>query len=46
MGADPGESTRHHPTRPGDLLGQYQSIIVAELDGPRERRLQLQIVGE
>jgi thiamine phosphate synthase YjbQ (UPF0047 family) len=28
------------------LLGQYQSIIVAELDGPRERRLQLQIVGE
>lgn len=28
------------------LLGQYQSIIVAELDGPRERRLQVQIVGE
>ena len=28
------------------LLGQYQSVILAELDGPRERRLQLQIVGE
>jgi secondary thiamine-phosphate synthase enzyme len=28
------------------VLGQYQSIIVAEMDGPRERRLQLQIVGE
>jgi len=28
------------------LLGQYQSVIVAELDGPRERRLQVQIVGE
>jgi secondary thiamine-phosphate synthase enzyme len=28
------------------LLGQYQSVILAELDGPRERRLQAQIVGE
>ena len=28
------------------VLGQYQSVIVAELDGPRERRLQIQIVGE
>jgi thiamine phosphate synthase YjbQ (UPF0047 family) len=28
------------------LLGQYQSVIVAELDGPRERRLQVQVVGE
>ena len=28
------------------LLGQYQSVILAELDGPRERRLQVQIVGE
>ena len=28
------------------LLGQYQSVIVAELDGPRERKLQVQIVGE
>jgi secondary thiamine-phosphate synthase enzyme len=28
------------------LLGQYQSVIVAELDGPRERRLQLQVVGD
>ncbi len=31
----------------GDLvLGQFQSIIFAELDGPRERSLQVQIVGE
>jgi secondary thiamine-phosphate synthase enzyme len=28
------------------LLGQYQSVILAELDGPRERMLQVQIVGE
>jgi secondary thiamine-phosphate synthase enzyme len=28
------------------MLGQYQSVILAELDGPRERRLQIQIVGE
>jgi secondary thiamine-phosphate synthase enzyme len=28
------------------LLGQYQSVILAELDGPRERRLQVRIVGE
>jgi hypothetical protein len=28
------------------LLGQYQSVIVAELDGPRERKLQLQVVGD
>jgi secondary thiamine-phosphate synthase enzyme len=28
------------------LLGQFQSVIVAELDGPRDRRLQVQIVGE
>jgi secondary thiamine-phosphate synthase enzyme len=28
------------------LLGQYQSVILAELDGPRERKLQVQIVGE
>jgi secondary thiamine-phosphate synthase enzyme len=28
------------------LLGQYQSVIVAELDGPRPRKLQVQIVGE
>jgi secondary thiamine-phosphate synthase enzyme len=28
------------------LLGQYQSVIRAELDGPRERRLQVQIIGE
>jgi secondary thiamine-phosphate synthase enzyme len=28
------------------ILGQYQSVILAELDGPRERRLQVQLVGE
>ena len=28
------------------LLGQFQSVIVTELDGPRNRRLQVQIVGE
>ncbi len=28
------------------LLGQYQSVILAELDGPRDRKLQVQIVGE
>jgi secondary thiamine-phosphate synthase enzyme len=28
------------------LLGQYQSVILAELDGPRDRSLQVQIVGE
>jgi secondary thiamine-phosphate synthase enzyme len=28
------------------LLGQFQSVIVAELDGPRDRRLQVQVVGE
>jgi secondary thiamine-phosphate synthase enzyme len=28
------------------VLGQYQSVILAEFDGPRERRLQVQIVGE
>ncbi len=28
------------------VLGQFQSIIFAELDGPRERTLHLQIMGE
>ena len=28
------------------LLGQYQSVILAELDGPRERRVQVQVVGD
>lgn len=27
------------------LLGQWQSILFAELDGPRERMLQAQIIG-
>src|SRR5437867_9876528 len=28
------------------MLGQYQSVIMAELDGPRDRKVQVQIVGE
>ena len=28
------------------LLGRFQSVIFAELDGPRERTLQIHIVGE
>ncbi len=27
------------------VLGQYQAIIFAELDGPRERTLELQLLG-
>jgi secondary thiamine-phosphate synthase enzyme len=28
------------------VLGQFQSVILAELDGPRERTLQVHIIGE
>jgi secondary thiamine-phosphate synthase enzyme len=28
------------------VLGQFQSVILAELDGPRERTLKLQLMGE
>jgi secondary thiamine-phosphate synthase enzyme len=28
------------------VLGRFQSIVFAELDGPRERTLQVQILGE
>lgn len=28
------------------LLGQYQRVILAELDGPRERHLQVQVLGD
>src|SRR4051812_11682955 len=28
------------------ILGRFQSVILAELDGPRERDLKLQILGE
>jgi thiamine phosphate synthase YjbQ (UPF0047 family) len=28
------------------LLGRWQSIIMAELDGPRERTLQIHFMGE
>jgi len=35
------------PIQGGELgLGKWQSIILAELDGPRERSIQVQIVGE
>jgi len=27
------------------MLGTFQSVILAEFDGPRERALQLQILG-
>src|SRR5688572_15086091 len=27
-------------------LGQFQSVLLAELDGPRERTLQVQVLGE
>jgi secondary thiamine-phosphate synthase enzyme len=34
------------PVRDGELaLGTFQAVILAELDGPRERALQLQILG-
>src|SRR5215469_17253593 len=34
------------PVRDGELaLGYWQSIILAELDGPRERAIQVQILG-
>ena len=34
------------PVRNGELaLGYWQSIILAELDGPRERELQVQVLG-
>jgi secondary thiamine-phosphate synthase enzyme len=28
------------------VLGQFQSVILAELDGPREREVKVQILGE
>jgi thiamine phosphate synthase YjbQ (UPF0047 family) len=31
----------------GDLvLGRFQSIIFAELDGPRKREITVQVIGE
>jgi len=34
------------PVRNGELmLGNWQSIILAELDGPRERSVQVQVLG-
>lgn len=35
------------PVRAGDVvLGRWQSIIFAELDGPQERSVQFQVLGE
>ncbi len=35
------------PVRAGEVvLGRWQSIIFAELDGPQERSIQFQILGE
>jgi len=35
------------PVCAGELvLGQFQSVILAEMDGPRERKLTVQFVGE
>ncbi len=28
------------------LLGQYQSVILAELDGPRDRKVQIHLAGD
>jgi len=28
------------------VLGRYQNVILAELDGPRERTLKIQVLGE
>ncbi len=28
------------------VLGQYQSVIMAELDGPRERKVQIHVTGD
>jgi secondary thiamine-phosphate synthase enzyme len=35
------------PVRDGELvLGEFQSVILAEMDGPRERSLKVQFLGE
>jgi len=35
------------PVSEGELvLGQFQSVILAEMDGPRERSLKVQFLGE
>jgi thiamine phosphate synthase YjbQ (UPF0047 family) len=34
------------PVRDGELaLGYWQSVILAELDGPRDRAIQVQVMG-
>ncbi|MDH5471856.1 MAG: secondary thiamine-phosphate synthase enzyme YjbQ [Gammaproteobacteria bacterium] len=40
-------SSESIPVIDGDLkLGQYQSVILVELDGPRQRKLAIQFMGE
>jgi thiamine phosphate synthase YjbQ (UPF0047 family) len=35
------------PVSEGELiLGQFQSVILAEMDGPRDRSLKLQFLGD
>jgi thiamine phosphate synthase YjbQ (UPF0047 family) len=35
------------PVRAGEvIMGRWQSIIFAELDGPQERSIQFQVLGE
>jgi thiamine phosphate synthase YjbQ (UPF0047 family) len=35
------------PVKAGEVvLGRWQSIIFAELDGPQERDIQIQVLGE
>jgi len=35
------------PVSDGEVvLGQFQSVILAEMDGPRERSLKVQVLGE
>ncbi|MEE9181277.1 MAG: YjbQ family protein, partial [candidate division NC10 bacterium] len=35
------------PVQAGEVvLGRWQSIIFAELDGPQERSIQFQVLGE
>jgi thiamine phosphate synthase YjbQ (UPF0047 family) len=35
------------PVSSGEVvLGRFQSVILAELDGPRERHVKVQLMGE
>jgi len=45
-GAGTGLSGACTPRADGIVLGQFQSIIFAEFDGPRKREVMIQILGE